>query len=76
MITLDENQALIALKCTSKTLNRKKQDLRRTERKLANLRVNGITGLAKLRKSILERKSVILELESFELFLKLKLEIE
>lgn len=73
MIILTEIQTLTALKCVSKTIARRKQDLRRITKKLDNITPSDQIGFRKIKKSILERKAVIQEFEELQTFLFSKL---
>ena len=75
MIELNENQAYTTLVCVSKVISRKKQDLGRITRKLINLQKEKPAVVGGIKRSILERKKNIQDLETLQNFLLKQLDI-
>lgn len=75
MIALTENQAYTTLTCVSKVISRKKQDLGRITRKLINLQKEKPAVVGGIKRSILERKKNIQDLQTLQNFLLKELNI-
>ena len=72
-IEITQNDAYTAIQALSKTIARKRQDLRREQAKLKKAEENNEPKLSKFRKSVFQRMASIAEFQALKDFLEIKI---